>query len=147
MEKEFLSHEQVKALIEIGFNEPCGGLIYYDNEVVMGSPHFVKIMLRKDEHALPAPTYSQAFRWFRDNHGLYGFVNPKVITGSKRIHFTGNINHLPTGDSIGTWVCSEAEWAESELKVLKKLIKMINDKQYNKSLYPDELTNPHDNIA
>ena len=82
MDKEFVPYEEALALKELGFDEPCFG--YSDNK---GKLHYntngrpvVKDWIWVDNQILPtdmvlAPTFSQAFRWFREKKVL-GLVNP-----------------------------------------------------------------------
>lgn len=62
MEKEFIPYEQALSLKELGFNEPCFG--YRD-----GGGY---LMIKSTPHCtISAPTFSQAFRWFREKHNLH----------------------------------------------------------------------------
>lgn len=80
MDKEFITYEQALALRELGFNEPCLGYyvgkdreVYVSNEDVIApfTPNLdSKVMFR-------APTYSQAFRWFREKLEVESFVRYK----------------------------------------------------------------------
>ncbi len=92
MEKEFVKYEQALALKELGFDEPCLG--YYDTVAVPYLTYPSVINKNSDiENSLSiskqdknvrcsAPTYSQAFRFFREKHNLmfnlncYNFVKP-----------------------------------------------------------------------
>jgi predicted RNase H-like HicB family nuclease len=70
MKKDFIPYEQALALKELGFDEPCYGWFdtghlrfgCYESEYVTGLGD------------LPAPLYQQAFRWFREKHGLRHFI-------------------------------------------------------------------------
>jgi len=76
MTKEFIPYEQALALKSLGFDEPCFG--WYDSEC--------QETLNYDRthnscgwllgNHCTAPTYSQAFRWFRENYVLLGFIEP-----------------------------------------------------------------------
>ena len=72
MNKEFVKYEQALALKELGFDEECFG--YYTEliDFVM-RPH----LRQQDciEGKILAPTYQQAFRWFREKYGLCNFIN------------------------------------------------------------------------
>ena len=62
MNKEFVPYEQALALKELGFDEPCFG--YRDGGgylIIKQMPHCV----------ISTPTFSQAFRWFREKYGLW----------------------------------------------------------------------------
>lgn len=66
MEKEFVTYQQSLRLKALGFDEECFG--YRDgggNLMIKKMPHCV----------ISAPTYSQAFRWFREKYNLYHTID------------------------------------------------------------------------
>ena len=73
MEKEFVPYEQALALKELGFDEKCGACYYkkFDNEIgyhkVYRDFNFVQL-------TVSAPTFSQAFRFFREKYGLHYII-------------------------------------------------------------------------
>jgi hypothetical protein len=81
MEKEFIPYELAVKLKALGFNEPCFGK-YLSNlqsdwkefelilEMGMNEEFEDNRNIYLLEEACSAPTYSQAFRWFREKHGL-----------------------------------------------------------------------------
>ena len=73
MNKEFLKYETALALKELGFDEPCFG--YYPKSG--GNIQFGSLGKFSSEytHIISAPTYSQAFRWFREKYGLFPQIN------------------------------------------------------------------------
>jgi hypothetical protein len=78
MEKEFVPYELALRMKALGFNEPC--LAYWDNHKLFiidrNSERIQKNSNYKDifEGIISAPTYSQAFRWFREKYGLYSWI-------------------------------------------------------------------------
>ena len=71
MNKEFVPYQQALELKELGFDEPCFG--YYNSGVK--TPLEVEYSIPYDhKEYLSAPLYQQAFRWFRDEYGLRGFI-------------------------------------------------------------------------
>jgi len=69
IKNEFIPYEQALALKELGFDEPCFG--YYTGDKM----HLVirPLMLRANElesYVVTAPTYSQAFRFFREKYNI-----------------------------------------------------------------------------
>lgn len=112
MEKEFIPYEQALALKELGFDEPCLG--YYLTNLLTNE---VKLFIDNRtgfssfEKTTPAPTFSQAFKWFRENFNLrqqYGvFPHHTIIT-----------NYLIDG----------GKEEKAELECLKKLIEIVKDK-------------------
>ena len=72
MEKEFIPYEQALALKELGFDEECFAW-YVSKNYGLEFGKVIQSSLIKD--AIIAPTYSQAFRLFREKHGLFGEIN------------------------------------------------------------------------
>jgi hypothetical protein len=79
MEKEFVTYELALRMKQLGFDETCCG--YYDHiikELDIISSEVCERLCKHDTH-IKAPTFSQAFRWFRDNHGLKSWVQQQEI--------------------------------------------------------------------
>jgi hypothetical protein len=118
MNKEFIPYEQALALKELGFDEPCFGEYYYGklkyDEVSNGQTAHNDLAL--------APTFSQAFRWFREKHNLhinkhgnsnytsFNMVEPKIEVISF-VRYTDTENH----------------YEEAELECLKQLIEIVKN--------------------
>ena len=62
IKKEFIPYEQALELKELGFDEPCFG--WYASDKSLIKDYVIKMHLR-------VPTFSQAFRWFREEYKLY----------------------------------------------------------------------------
>jgi len=86
MEKEFCTYEQALVLKELGFDEPCFGYYYTLNGKDWKFAEKSEYYRLDDEiniggkFSLLAPLYQQAFRWFRENHGLMHIINPYYFT-------------------------------------------------------------------
>jgi hypothetical protein len=114
MNKEFIPYEESLDLKELGFNEPCFTWHWDDIGLYNGLEYGNH---NKREHVVSAPTYSQAFRWFRDNHGFYNQIH-------KGYGWEGIIRNSVNGDiewNDGTYNSPE----EAELACLKKLIELV----------------------
>jgi hypothetical protein len=115
MKNEFIPYEQALELKELGFDEPCFGYRAEGDDVMIKHiPHCV----------ISAPTFSQAFRWFRQKHGLVGII--KFGTND----FTYNVYNedgmgLLTKESLNF----NSTYEEAELECLKKLIEIVNTKE------------------
>jgi hypothetical protein len=123
MDAEFLPYKESLALKELGFDEPC--MCFYNNRKELKVYHNVDKDWDTLEHQLlgnskitlpntySAPTFSQAFRWFREKYNLreqYG-VFP---------HHTIMINYLIEG----------GREEEAELACLKNLIEIVNQQTH-----------------
>ena len=65
MEKEFIPYEQAVALKELGFDEPCFGYYTSPDGLTLEQPDG-----KNGQFVYFAPTFSQAFRWFREKYDL-----------------------------------------------------------------------------
>jgi hypothetical protein len=114
MTKEFSPHEQALALKELGFNEPCMGYYFYNGSFKEWT---INIDNKSDEYTITiqAPTYSQAFRWFRVRHGLNHFVELDVDCEPSHYNAHVQCSLVYHGDN----------YEEAELACLKKLIELL----------------------
>ena len=69
MEKEFVPYELAVKLKELGFDEPCIAIFGRNNELSVDDGFYKQENYHKD--TVLAPTFSQAFRWFREKYGLH----------------------------------------------------------------------------
>ena len=123
MEKEFILYEQVLALKELGFDEPCfgyykpnGELDYIENHILKDFPYLAKNSEWQD--LVAAPLYQQSFKWFRDNYGILSSIQYRRLP---------NIFWFKIDDAIFNNVDYET-YEEAELECLKKLIEIVKQK-------------------
>ena len=123
MEKEFVPYEQALALKELGFDEKCGACYYkkFDNEIgyhkVYRDFNFVQL-------TVSAPTFSQAFRFFREKYNFVSEIN--VYSTSDGYSFSFKIlckKYIPYIEANNAWILHE----EAELECLKKLIEIAKE--------------------
>ena len=125
MEKEFVPYEQALALEELGFDsKEFLSLIFVDDENKFYTPSgWVP------NNAVWAPTFSQAFRWFREKYGLFaeitlwgdglGYIS--MIKEIKQEEFIEVYKKGIVDTGLPIW-----KYEEAELECLKKLIEIIN---------------------
>ena len=114
MEKEFIPHQESVELKELGFNEPCFGYRDGVNYLMIKSmPHCV----------ISAPTFSQAFRWFREKHGLKSWIEEHTENS-----YIYEIRPHKLADYKEGEIYVYATYEETELACLKKLIKIVKNK-------------------
>jgi len=112
MKTEFIPYEQALELKELGFDEPCFGFFdRKDNDVL-------KFDICYENKNLSAPTFSQAFRWFREKYDLYSFIF-KFDEGFGYETYKEGVTQ--TNDSFDTY-------EEAELACLIKLIEIVKNK-------------------
>jgi hypothetical protein len=126
LEKEFVPYKQALALKELGFDEPCFKMSEHKkvcdeqskpqgcqlHNLHCGYPDCT---IDKSITPVPLPTFSQAFRWFREKYGDYLKPSFGVVP-----HFT-IIRNLMFEDSKITY-------EEAELACLIKLIEIVKNK-------------------
>lgn len=124
MEKsEFVEYEMAKRLRGLGFDEPCYAWHVSENYGLTYGRVVQSDLLRD---ALIAPTNSQVFRWFRDEHNLYGEILMDRTTSPKwafEIHRYEDFGNYEKSE--------EKEWSlyrtyeEAEEDCLKRLCSII----------------------
>ena len=125
MKKEFVPYEQSLELKELGFDEPCF-CYWYTQQGSFPSIRGKDIQFNgwknyPDSNTI-APIYQQAFRWFREKHGLMGSVCEDV-DGNFSL-WTNKGNLLLQGKEYKEFTTYE----EAELACLKKLIEIVKSK-------------------
>ncbi len=118
MGKEFIPYEQALALKELGFDEPCFSY-YYNRELSFGAR-------TSYGEVLEAPTFSQAFRWFRDKYGLDSYVKHLYKSTIKVGYYFGIDEYK--GIEFQTDLDNYYKtYEEAELECLKKLIEIVKE--------------------
>jgi hypothetical protein len=123
MNKEFVTYEQALELKELGFDESCFGVYSEHDKTRVYDESAIREGLK-----IQAPLYQQAFRWFREKHGL--FVAPSVISYENDPYlwfFEINSTILP----IGTYLEGTDDYKtyeEAEQACLDKLIEICKTK-------------------
>jgi hypothetical protein len=113
MEKEFTPYDRALKLKELGFNESCFGFYSKIYGLVIGRTTGNGALYENAGECL-APTFSQAFRFFREVHDLH-YIYPTKYSET-RWWGNGNI----------TKVCDSYE--EAELACLDKMIEIVETK-------------------
>ena len=110
MEKIFIPYEQSLQLKELGFNELCiRG--WYEDESLYYHPD--------SDIILDNPTFSQAFKFFRDKYEKYGTIRYGYNEFNKSVYLFPCINGIITGND------SFESYEEAELECLNKLIESV----------------------
>jgi hypothetical protein len=125
MEKEFVPYELAVKLKELGFNEPC--FATYSNvqeaEIEKGSLSYYEGLFLpiSSEMFCLAPTYQQAFRWFREK-GIENEIHSDFdrMLGYNRgyIPVVQFIEFYNNGDCYETY-------EEAELACIEKMIEIV----------------------
>ena len=126
MKKEFVNYEMALALKELEFDEPC--FTYYYN--ITGKLR-TNLSIDIDDIWIPgsikklgitlAPTFSQAFRFFREKYRLEGAIY--------RLNFkwASQVFNIETSTYCFKHELFE-KYEEAEIHSLQKMIKMVKNK-------------------
>jgi hypothetical protein len=114
---DFVPYELALELKQLGFDEPCfafydESLYFPNNENQYGTFCNQKL----DASSCSAPTYSQAFRWFRDKYDLCTVIKP---IDDKKLDLGYNL--LKNGLIMNAHLTYEG----AELACLRNLIKIV----------------------
>lgn len=135
MTKEFIPYNEALALKELGFDEPCFGFWSSKNSyrrfINDSSTNIdLKNMFGDEAKEAPtAPTFSQAFRWFREKYNLDGSLSVDVWNTKKvSWRITGGIKgkiFVNREKELYDYESDEYDtYEEAELECLKKLIEI-----------------------
>ncbi len=127
MKKEFLDYTEALELKELGFDEPCFGYYLCRNSAFGIDDLFITTewidLFPYDSSSCKAPTFSQAFRWFREKYRLHHNI----------VYLKFKKQYLTETEGIAIYF-DETEYEKAELACLKKLIEIVKNKQNEKSI-------------
>ncbi len=123
MEKEFVDYKIALELKELGFDEPC--IAGYSNSTEK-LEFYSRPLVTKDSFTVDAPTYLQAFRWFRDVHKLWAYQIPwsgnmYAMTIYRLLEDSETVKTMHDRVIMNTW-------EEAEIECLIKLIEIVKQK-------------------
>ena len=131
MTQEFVPPEQALALKELGFDEPC--FFAFDNcstpmrcsDLRTNEQKFNGVNYNSSSYT-SQPTFSQAFRWFREKYKIHSVINLTIIgtwyfelydlNDKRNAEIKTNQNEFKTPE-------------EAELACLIKLIEIVKEKK------------------
>lgn len=131
MNKEYVPYEIALELNELGFDEPCSG--WWLSVITFAGESILPVYEHKPAGSgvLNAPTFSQAFRWFREKHNIKAWVQPFMCDN------TLGTPYLPD-DTYSFFIFKDADWVydaadfdsaeKAEIACVKKMIETIKQK-------------------
>jgi hypothetical protein len=126
MIKEFVNYEMALALKELGFDEPC--FTYYYNvtgklrtNLSIDIDNDMNYMLNKKLGITLAPTFSQAFRFFREKYKLEGVIYMLNFKWASQVFNIETSTYCFVPELFETY-------EEAEINSLQKMIKMFKNK-------------------
>jgi hypothetical protein len=124
--KEFVLYPEALELKELRFNKPCFKEFHFkrlvNNSTGSETTNYELIELYGEEDVVAAPTFSQAFRWFREKYGLIPTIRP--FSKGKTFFFS-----IIGEDEDFTSGSKEFTYEEAELACLRKLIEIVKHKK------------------
>ena len=124
MNKEFAPYEPSLALKELGFDEPC--FAWYDGRY----PSSINQDYCKNSEEwlntihCATPTFSQAFRWFREKHKLYHTIN--MFGDWDKPQYSYLVSGRTMNNPAHMWHFEDKDsHEEAELACLRKLIELV----------------------
>ena len=136
MEKEFIPYEIALKLKKLGFDEPCaacyGSYTHKTSELFLNinNPVNIETLVRektgfnRPTFYVKSPTFSQAFRWFREEYKIDAWVVPfKNLDDEKQYSYIiDELSFIEDPEDFYTY-------EEAELDCLKKLIEIVKDEK------------------
>jgi hypothetical protein len=117
IDKEFIPYQEALELKQLEFNEPC--FAWYDS-AYQDIPCYYHANNSDGwlfGNNCSAPTYSQAFRWFREKHDFESYIRANLFfdgTKTYQFYIDDNIDDV--------WYDN---YEEAELACLKELIEIV----------------------
>jgi hypothetical protein len=127
MNKEFVPYKESLDLKELGFDEPCFGFykldnidVYYDT-ILQGNKHKFRSNTELNfygdlKEKISAPTFSQAFRWFREKYGVKFHIREDIWNHWCYLNILSSEEYVIMGEY--------KSYEEAELECLRKLIEI-----------------------
>lgn len=123
MNKEFIKYEQALALKELEFDEPCFALFNRSDKPVIAGNTPVFNSKTEDDLIICVPTYSGAFRWFREKYQLFTLMGVRSISPFN-IFWSITDGH---GNELQGCIVYFKTYEEAESACLDKLIEIIKN--------------------
>ena len=131
MKKEFAPYDRSLKIKALGFDEPCFAW-YVSESYGLEYGKVVKSDLIKD--GIVAPTFSQAFRWFREEHNLFGKIEVLNFGADEYCFEIYDLFEEKTiydnfQGAAASYTGTFNTYEEAELACLDKLIEIVELKQ------------------
>lgn len=127
MIKEFIPYQESKDLKELGFKEKCAAHYLGEEDDYLELKWEIYRNLSIDtNNCIQAPTYSQAFRFFREKYNLFGCIDLHISTP---LHWYIRIDDIIKNDYIYHSEDVDLKfntYEEAKFECLKKLIEIAN---------------------
>lgn len=132
IESNFVPYQIAVDMKSIEFDEPCFGYYqqeWHDDGITQLEASLQMIVSKQHQHAFQlcsAPTYSAAFRWFREKYNHVGFI--QIVEPEYGGEYGYVIYYNPNHLSVHHWNKGFKTYEEAEQACLDKLIEIIKEK-------------------
>jgi hypothetical protein len=127
MNKEFIPYEEALVIEKLGYDEDDFIAVWYyrldGKALILDSAINDYSYMAEKWLKIPALTYSQAFRWFRDKYKLCGDVR-----FYERCRYSFLVHDIKYCEKSDTMYIDYESYEEAELACLKKLIEIVKNK-------------------
>jgi len=137
MENEFVPYQPSLDMKELGFDEDCVYYVDKDN-----NSYIYNFQTHPDEFiegcgvsVIPTPTFSQAFRWFREKHNLMFQIfylrngNYAVLIHRTTPEYMDLVDQVRPSSGCVDEVVDCYSYEEAELDCLLKLIEIVKQQK------------------
>jgi len=122
IETNFVPYQIALDMKLLGFDDPCFG--YYDKIQIF---HLCPFGNMNDRGFVSAPTYSQAFKFFRDKHNLFSYIVRETGINHGKIKYIGVYYKITEKGYTPKNTCvSQDTYEEAEVACLINLIQLVN---------------------
>ncbi len=127
-EKEIIPYNQALEIKQLGFNRFCLGW-YSDDKKLNKKISFNYFKCRFNRLRCSAPTYYQAFKWFREKWGYASWIEQNGKSEfdyiySYKIYGRGVFHKPMNSSSISSY---SRKYETTELNLLKELIEIVKE--------------------
>ena len=117
LDKEFIPYQESLELKELGFDEPCLAVHYEHKYYPYSKSRGIKNSNKISQQWIcTAPTFSQAFRWFREKYELHHLDLLSLLFLEQKMNYE-----------------------EAELKCLRRLIEIVKQQKLNHDLMSGDI--------
>lgn len=131
LKRQFVTYEQAKKLSKLGFYEPCFGYYIQLKNPDEGILKIETVDNIDNNSCVYAPTYSQIFTWFRDNHSIQGFIDYFYYDGFqygyKWVTSDGDYDEYCSFIDDESLITNSKKYEKVESVLLDKLIELLNE--------------------
>jgi hypothetical protein len=122
--KDFVPYNFALRMKRIGFDEPCMGNYFHTKELRTYGGDISKIK-NSEYGSVTAPTFSQAFRWFREEYKLHNGIVPYYD------YYYYLIKDFNNGEEYRSNDLTEFIYEKAELACLEKLLEIVEENLIN----------------